>query len=71
MRDDELTAKHADWAEEFIKKYDEINITNVDDIVKREVGLVFLEVLKDAGVYKRSDEGMAAFMRFIEECGGR
>ena len=71
LRDDELTAKHADWAEEFIKKYDEINITNVDDIVKREVGLVFLEVLKDAGVYKRSDEGMAAFMRFIEECGGR
>ena len=71
LRDDELTAKHADWAEEFIKKYDEINITNVDDIVTREVGLVFLEVLKDAGVYKRSDEGMAAFMRFIEECGGR
>ena len=70
LREDELTAKHADWAEEFLKKYDDVNITNVDEIVKKEVGLVFLEVLKDAGVYKRSEDGMKAFMRFIRECGG-
>ncbi|MCD8036356.1 MAG: UDP-glucose--hexose-1-phosphate uridylyltransferase [Clostridiales bacterium] len=70
LRDNELTAKHADWVEEFSAKYDDINISNVDAIVKKEVGLVFMQVLEDAGVYKRNDEGMAAFMRFIERCGG-
>ena len=70
LREDELTAKHADWAEEFVKKYDDIDITNIDSIVKKEVGLVFLEVLKDAGVYKRNAEGEKAFMKFIERCGG-
>ncbi len=70
LRADELTAKHADWAEDFIKKYDDINISNIDEIVKKEVGLVFMQVLTDAGVYKRNADGMAAFMRFIERCGG-
>ncbi len=70
LREDELTAKHADWAETFLKKYDEVNITNIDAIVKKEVGLVFLEVLKDAGVYKQDDNGINAFMRFIRECCG-
>lgn len=67
---DEVTAKHADWAYAFLKKYKEIDISNIDSIVKNEVGLVFLEVLKDAGVYKRNDDGKKAFIRFIEECGG-
>lgn len=70
LRSDELTAKHADWAEKFIKKYDNVDITNIDSIVKREVGLVFLQVLEDAGVYKRNKEGMSAFIRFVERCGG-
>lgn len=70
-REDETTEKHADWAEEFIGKYDDIDITNIDTIVKKEVGLVFLEALKDAGVYKRTDEGIRSFMKFLEECGGR
>lgn len=70
LRENELTAKHADWAEKFLKKYDEVNISNVDEIVKKETGLVFLEVLKDAGVYKRDNDGAEAFMRFIGECGG-
>ena len=70
LRASELTEKHADWAEKFLKKYDDVNIENVDAIVKKETGLVFLEVLKDAGVYKRDAGGMEAFMRFIGECGG-
>jgi len=34
---------------------------------EQEIGEVFAAVLEDAGVFKRTDEGMAAFMRFVEE----
>ncbi len=65
LRADELTASHADWAEEFIKEYDEINADNAMDIIKAEVGKVFAKVLEHAGVYKRTEEGRNAFLRFI------
>ena len=35
------------------------------DILHEEIGLVFNEVLQDAGVYKCTPEGRAAFERFI------
>jgi len=63
LRADERTAKHADWAETFAKQYD-INAENAFSIVQKEVGLVFAEVLEHAGVYKRTPEGTAAFLRF-------
>lgn len=66
IRADETLEKHADWAEEFSRKYDKIDASNIDEIMHTEIGLVFLEVLKDAGVYKCTDEGRAAFMKFIE-----
>ena len=65
LRADELTSKHADWAEGFRAKYD-ITPENVMDIVRRETGLVFAQVLEHAGVYKRTPEGRAAFLRFLE-----
>ena len=65
LRADELTAKHADWAEGFRTKYD-FTPENVMDIVRRETGLVFAQVLEHAGVYKRTPEGRAAFLRFLE-----
>ena len=63
---DELLAKHADWVEEFASKYEKIDASNVDGIIEKEIGLVFMEVLEDAGVYKRTPEGQTAFDRFIE-----
>ena len=36
LRENELTAKHADWAEKFLAKYDDVNISNIDEIVKNE-----------------------------------
>lgn len=60
------TAAHADWAYEWMKKYPEINKDNIDRIVRDEIALVFSHVLEDAGVYKRTDEGFAAFDRFID-----
>lgn len=63
---DELL-KHADWAEEFIPKYEgKIKKENVDEILKAEIGKVFVKVLEDAGVFKRDKKGREYFMKFIE-----
>lgn len=56
--------KHADWAEEFVSRR-EITAENVNDVIKDEVGKVFAQVLEDAGVYKRNNEGASAFDRFV------
>lgn len=66
LRGDEELAKHADWVEEFSAGYEVIDDANVDGILEREVGRVFLEVLEDAGVFKRTEEGQAAFDRFLQ-----
>ena len=62
----EKIKKHADWAASFLPKYDTITSDNVMDILKKEVGIVFTHVLEDAGVFKCTDEGREAFMRFID-----
>ena len=64
LRADEKTAKHADWAEAFAPRYT-ITADNALEIVKKETGLVFAQVLEHAGVYKRTKEGKAAFLRFL------
>ena len=66
LRADERTAKHADWADGFKGKYT-ITADNALDIVEKETGLVFAQVLEHAGVYKRTEEGKAAFLRFLEQ----
>ncbi len=69
LRGDERLAKHADWVEEFLPKYHAITEDNISEIIRAEVGAVFAEVLEDAGVYKCTPKGRAAFMRFIEAVG--
>ena len=69
LRADEVLEKHADWVEEFVPKYEKIDASNIDEIVEKEIGLVFMEVLEDAGVYKRTDEGQKAFDRFVKALG--
>ena len=66
LRKDELLEKHADWVEEFLPRYPQINKDTVMDIIHKEIGNVFMQVLEDSGVYKRNEEGQAAFDRFIE-----
>lgn len=65
LRKDEMLEKHADWVEEFLPKYDRIDESNIDEIIEKEIGLVFMQVLEDAGVYKRTAQGREAFDRFI------
>ena len=66
LRSDEALEKHADWVEEFLPKYDTVTKDNIEEIIRKEIGLVFSEVLEDAGVYKCTEEGRKAFMRFVE-----
>ena len=65
LRADEELAKHADWVDEFSAGYEKIDATNIDAIIEKEIGLVFMQVLEDAGVYKRTEEGQKAFDRFL------
>ena len=65
LREDPLTAAHADWAEEFRGKY-QITADNALDLVYQETGLVFAKVLEHAGVDARTPEGKAAFLRFLD-----
>lgn len=65
LRADPLTASHAEWAERIMQE-NEVTADTVTDILQREVGLVFAQVLEHAGVYKRTEEGKKAFLRFAE-----
>lgn len=61
----ETIASHKEWAEMIMQKYD-INEDNIDDILKKEIGIVFTSILGQCGVYSRDEEGKAGFLRFIE-----
>ena len=63
--------KHADWVDEFLPKYEHITSENINEILQKEVGLVFEQVLEDAGVYKCTPEGREAFARFLRSVGFR
>lgn len=62
----EQLEKHAEWVTSFLPSYPEVSEDNIDDILKQEIGNVFVRVLEDAGVYKCTKEGREAFLRFIK-----
>ncbi len=66
VRSCEALEKHADWAEKIVPLHPELNADNVMDILKEEIGKVFVGVLEDAGVYKCTEEGRKAFARFLK-----
>ena len=68
LRTDEVLAKHADWAEELQTRYT-FTAENTEPILEQEIGAVFTRVLEDAGVYKRTPDGLAAFLRFADYVG--
>ena len=69
IRQDEMLEKHADWVEEFLPKYQAITKDTVMGILHKEIGDVFMQVLEDVGVYKKNEEGQAAFDRFVASLG--
>ena len=67
MADDEKTAPHKEWAMDVKARHPELNKDNVQEILRGEVGNVFVEVLRHAGVYKCDENGRKAFDKFIEQ----
>ncbi len=66
IRKDAVLEKHADWVDELKVKY-EFCAENVEDILQKEIAIVFMQVLEHAGVYKSTKEGRKAFLKFIEK----
>ena len=61
---DETLQKHTHWVEKLQKQYT-FTAENALDIILQETGKVFAAVLEDAGVYKNTEDGRAAFIRFV------
>ncbi|MGO4545903.1 UDP-glucose--hexose-1-phosphate uridylyltransferase [Paenibacillus sp. 2TAB23] len=61
---------HAGWLLSLIERFGTANSADqAKAIVESETGAKFLDVLKDAGVYKRTQAGTAAFERFLTSIG--
>ena len=50
----------------FRPQYGKISAKNIDTVLKIEVGKVFVSILEDSAVFKRTPEGKEAFMKFIK-----
>ncbi len=62
---DERIAKHKEWADMIMSKYT-VTPENCEDIIKQEIGAVFTAILEQCGVFSRTDEGKAQFLRFMK-----
>ena len=61
---------HQEWADESKESHPGLtDKAQALEIVQESVGKIFARVLEDAGVYKQTEEGQAAFMRFVEQVG--
>lgn len=69
FKDIEEIEKHTEWFNAFKDNYT-FTKENTEDILKAEIGKTFVKVLEDAGVYKCTQDGREAFMRFIASVGG-
>ena len=66
LRADERTAKHADWALSFLPDCAGLGREALRAKLETEVGRVFEQVLEDCAVFPRTEDGDAAFGRYLE-----
>lgn len=66
VRSNDMLEKHGDWVADFLPRYEQITAENIMDILRKEIGNVFVHVLEDAGVYKCTPAGRQAFLKFID-----
>lgn len=57
--------KHYDWYEQLQQMYT-FTKENIDAILKNEVASKFVSVLENAGVFKMDEQGIDAFISFVE-----
>ncbi|HEM5138816.1 TPA: UDP-glucose--hexose-1-phosphate uridylyltransferase [Streptococcus suis] len=60
---------HQPWADRLKAEHPDVTEERAEEIIRASVGQIFARVLEDAGVYKRTPEGQAAFLRFVEFVG--
>jgi UDPglucose--hexose-1-phosphate uridylyltransferase len=62
--------KHIKWIKHLIDKYGtDLSQDAAVEVVRDEVGKIFLNVLSDAGIYKNDAIGASAFDRFMFHLG--
>ena len=67
---DAVADYHQEWADQLRAHHPDLtDKEKALEIVKDSVGAIFARVLEDAGVYKQTEQGQAAFMRFVEQVG--
>ena len=62
----EAIAKHYNWVEE-IKKNNTITPENCEKILQDEIGKVFADILSQCGVFERTEQGKAQFLKFVDK----
>jgi len=68
---DSSVAAHGPWIRALREKYgDAIDESSADEIIRKEIGLVYAEILEQAGVYKRDEAGKKGFLRFVDAVNG-
>ena len=61
---------HADWIDELVAAHGTgMQPDEAMAAVRESIGLKFSKVLENAGVFKMTDEGKAAFVRFLASIG--
>ncbi|HEL9637152.1 TPA: UDP-glucose--hexose-1-phosphate uridylyltransferase [Streptococcus suis] len=68
-QDSQVAAYHQPWADRLKAEHPDVTEERAEEIIRASVGQIFARVLEDAGVYKRTPEGQAAFLRFVEFVG--
>ena len=67
---DTVVSYHQEWADKLKAQHPDLkDKEKALEIVKDSVGTIFARVLEDAGVYKQTEQGQAAFIRFVEQVG--
>ncbi|WP_079397644.1 UDP-glucose--hexose-1-phosphate uridylyltransferase [Streptococcus suis] len=68
-QDSQVAAYHQPWADRLKAEHPDVTEERAEEVIRASVGQIFARVLEDAGVYKRTPDGQAAFMRFVEFVG--
>lgn len=59
-------ASHQEWISQLRVQYPNANAETAPEIIRNAIGAVFEQVLLDAGVFKRTPEGMMHFMKWVD-----
>ncbi len=72
LQKDQEIMKHLPWIKTLVEKYGtKATEDQADQIVRDEIGTVFVKVLEDSGVYKCDENGKKAFVRYMNHAGFR